>query len=166
MGMSMLLVREKVKAPKYSKMAINIKESGTEISRMERALFGIKMATGILVCGLMGKPMGMASILLRMALLIKAIGSMIFKKEMAKRLGLINHFSKANTRRDLNMGKENISMQMAQYMKAIGVIIKYPGKELIIGPMEKILKDNGLIIICMDTVLSPGQMEDDIKAIT
>lgn len=166
MAMSMLLAREEVKAPKYSKMAINIRGNGTQISRTERALFGIKMATGILVSGLMGKLMGMVSILLRMGLLTREAGSMIFKKEMAKRLGLINQFSREITKKDQSTGKENISMQMGQFMVAIGVIIKYLGKELILGPMERILKDNGLITTCMVTVLSRGQMEDDTKVIT
>ena len=91
---------------------------------------------------------------------------MMFKRETGRRLGLINHFLRANTKKEPNTEKENTNMQMARYIKEIGVIIKYQDMEYILGLMVRIMKGNGLIIICMVTVHFLGQMAGDTKATT
>ena len=61
------------------------------------------------------------------------------------------------------MEKENTNMQMAQYIKEIGVIIKYQDMEFILGLMVRIMKGNGLIIICMDKAFTDGLMDENMK---
>ena len=63
-----------VKGLKYSRMETSIKASGTEISRMEKELFGTKMVISILESGLTGKPTGKGFILRETDPLIKEIG--------------------------------------------------------------------------------------------
>jgi hypothetical protein len=61
------------------------------------------------------------------------------------------------------MAKELTIMQMAQYMKAIGKIIKFMVLEPILGRMERYIQDNGKKEICMDKEYLVGLMAEDTK---
>ena len=61
------------------------------------------------------------------------------------------------------MVKELTIMQMAQYMKVIGKIIKFMELALIHGKMERFIQDNGKKEICMDKVYLAGPMAEDTK---
>jgi hypothetical protein len=61
------------------------------------------------------------------------------------------------------MVKELIIMQMAQFMKEIGKIIKFMELALIHGKMERYIQGNGKKEICMDKVYLAGLMAEDMK---
>jgi hypothetical protein len=61
------------------------------------------------------------------------------------------------------MVKELTIMQMAQYMKAIGKIIKFMVLAHILGKMERYIQDNGKKEICMDKEYLVGPMAEDTK---
>jgi hypothetical protein len=114
----------------------------------------------------MEKLMGMESTHLRTDLPIRALGSMMSKKAMERRLGQTNPTLKENTKKEPSMEKVNISTLMGLCTKEIGVIIKYLAMVHTLGQMEKAMTVNGLTIICMVTEPSHGLMGDDTKGIT
>ena len=61
------------------------------------------------------------------------------------------------------MVKELTIMQMAQYMKAIGKIIKFMVLAHILGKMERYIQDNGKKEICMDKEYLAGLTAEDTK---
>ena len=61
------------------------------------------------------------------------------------------------------MVKELTIMQMAQFTKVIGKIIKFMELALIHGKMGRFIQDNGKKEICMDKEYLAGPMAEDTK---
>ena len=61
------------------------------------------------------------------------------------------------------MGMEYINGLMEVYTKVIGIKTKFLSMENIIEMMVELIKDTGLITICMDKVYTSGQMEESTK---
>ena len=61
------------------------------------------------------------------------------------------------------MGMEFTNGPMDVYIKEIGIKIRFPVMENIIGMMEEHIKDIGLITTCMEKVCTCGQMVESMK---
>ena len=100
---------------------------------------------------------------LQMDLAILENGKTICSMDKVKKLGKIILTSLENMLMDYSMVKELTFMQMAQYMKVIGKIIKFMELAPIHGKMERFIQDNGKKEICMDKVYLAGPMAEDTK---
>jgi len=64
------------------------------------------------------------------------------------------------------MGMVYINGQMVVCIKEIGIKIKFQNMANIIGMMEELIKDIGLIIICMDKVSTNGLTVENMRVNT
>jgi hypothetical protein len=87
---------------------------------------------------------------------------MIFSMGKEKKLGQINLFMKASFIKVPNMVMGYINMQMALYIKVIGIKIRYKDLVHIHGQIKKHILVNGKIIICMEKEYFVGLMEEDM----
>ncbi len=105
----------------------------------------------------------MVHILIKMVLLTKEIGKMIFSMVMEQRNGQRIHFTKVILDQDKKKVKVCINGQMDQHILDNGKRIKYMASVNIIGQMVDSMKGNGKIIICMAKVYIFGKTAENIK---
>lgn len=82
-------------------------------------------------------------ILMQLELDIKVAGMTIYNMDMAMKHGKMEQLMKVNIKKDKNMAKENLFLQMVLYMKVFLKIMKLMNMEYINGLMVKYIKENG-----------------------
>ena len=149
---------EMERADKFGQMDHFMMVTGEMIRPMAEVDSFMLMEMFMRVIGRMIKLMDLESIITQTVLATKAIGKKTNNMVMGKRLGLMEHVMKENTRRVKKMDLVNFHGLMGQHIKANFTITILKVKESILGQIIGSIMVSGLITRCMVEVYLHGQM--------
>lgn len=144
--------------------AAYMKDTGNMTKQTAAADLSTRMVTFTMATGRMIRLMGLVSILIQMALSMRATGSTTNNMEKARNTGLTARNMKDSTNTERKMVTANFSGPTVQAIVVISSIIIFMVRVLTRGPMAVYTTATGKITKCMARACSHGQMGENTRA--